>query len=186
MPINELPDSILLQIFKKCDSKTELWKARSVCKRWYVILADSELWQTCDLSQFNLNDACILQSILNYMPVKRFKSIKIKQNTIERNILKSLLKHARSLDSLTLRHCQITTRDNSSSNHIRDIRSHDAQATNQILEIPCDLKHIDLRKTTGDTELLVDLITKYGAQIKTFGKFFTSTKFSLIFFSMPK
>ena len=153
--INELPDCLMLVIFKHC-TKVDLWRARTVCRRWYTLLADSELWRVCNLTNFKFDNFALLMNILDYMPVKDLQYFELHNSVILTEVLNVILEIANQLRGLRLNHCTVR---NGTQKMLPPRFIH-----------PHKLQYLDTRKSIGNFLFLDSLLTTVGKSIKALGK----------------
>jgi len=161
MQFDELPDCLLLQIFKRCESKVDLWRARGVCKRWYQLLGDCELWRVCDLSEFELDDKIFLDRMLNYLPIKKCVFLEINKREIQMDAIEMFLQTAKQLQAMSLNNCKLNVREPTTVDGSDD--DNDQTLCN-------NLKYLDLRRAIGDLSVFTKLFMKKGEMIHFLGK----------------
>lgn len=154
--VNELPDCILLRIFTYCNCKVDLWRARIVCMRWYILLADSHLWRVCDLSCFKFNDTRLLRNIVQYVPMDELKYIEISDNVVITESMHIILETSNHLRGLQLNDCELRPNVN------EPFLAHLTMA-------PTSLEFLDMRRTKGDVRVLGDLLQHTGSHLKVLG-----------------
>ena len=101
--IDDLPDTVLLQIFK-CLSKSQRCEVARACKRWQRIAYDSSLWECTDLRRFRhrLDEIKIVKLIRSRMePLLR--KINLGGFTLSPKVFQILTKHCRRLKELCLK-----------------------------------------------------------------------------------
>lgn len=162
--LNNLPDCILLNIFKQCRSTEVIWRARIVCKRWYNLLADAELWRVSDLSSFKLDKPDLIETITSYVPIKDLQYLQIQHTVIPDNGLQIILKQALNLEGLSLYGSTVTSE--------KQLLLHQHHLSRHV-------GFVDIRNSKGNSDFMKNIIAKTEERIKVLGvsnSFGTSTE----------
>jgi len=152
---DNLPDCVLLRVFKKFHSKVDIWRARRVCRRWYNLLADSELWKICNLSNFKFDSFALVIDVMNYTPFQVLQYLEINNTIILTDVLRVILEIAKNLKGLRLNGCTIRPVDK----HLE---------SNEIM-LPDSIPFLDVRKSIGNFGFLESLIRNIGHTVKVLG-----------------
>lgn len=155
--INQLPDSVLLRIFSYCNSKIFLWRLRIVCKHWYILLADNQLWRVCNLSYFPFDNTRLFGNITQYIPMDGLKYLEISDNVINTEALHMIIESTSQLQGLKLNGCELRP----------DIKQ--PYLPQLLTSASSQLSYLDVRKTKGDLRILSDLIQRVGLQLNVLG-----------------
>ena len=165
---DDLSDCLLLKIFKHCTEKTDLRRARCVCKRFHRVLTDCELWQVCDLSDFKLDHYPLLMKNKYCTPFHTIKHLEINSKKISLSVLHGLLQLCVCLEALRMNHSQII---------------------NEKVTIQYKLKQslmlIDVGKIKGNIEFLAAILTQIGHSIQVLGKFLSYCFFDPFWSNIP-
>ena len=156
--LNQLPDDILLKIFKYCNSKKCIWKSRGVCKRWYNLLSDIELWRFCNLCDFRLDDNSLCSDMLfNYIPTQQLQFLEVTKKVVRPDIIRSFLQTSSQLRGISLTDCKLSSEDSARKDDKDGRLSH-------------DVGFVDIRHTNGDLKVLEDFLMNNGRNLRIFGK----------------
>lgn len=154
--LNDLPDCVLLKIFKHLAlKKSDIWKARNVCTRWYNLLVDGELWRVSNLSRFKFNDIELISLVKKSIQLDVVQYLEIHHKVITMDVLSVLLETANQLYGLRLYGCAVKP---------------GTMKLPYVLNAPYNLKFLDTRFSNGNLGFMENLIRKMGSTINVLGK----------------
>ena len=158
MTIEDLPDTLMLQIFSFL-SQDELLNAQRVSRSWHTLTKDRYLWNFCD---FSSRKPEFYRYVISSGLIMTLRSLRIVKSTVPQELIQAALTNP-DLQGLCLHQSSL----------LKAKHSHENKETREkrfnISKVKCNLKFLDLRESNGDFNILVDYIFYEGHTLEALG-----------------